>query len=52
MYSLAQRLLRVESEADKQEFVRGIANLEADAGKKRVLVGLVSGALLAKVLKK
>ena len=52
MYSLAQRLLRVESEADKDEFVRGVANLEKDAGKKRVLVGLVSGALLAKVLKK
>lgn len=53
MYSLAQRLLRVESEADKKEFVRGIANLESDTGSsKRVLIGLVSGALLAKVLKK
>lgn len=51
MYSLAKRLLRVESEADKEEFLRGIANLD-DAGKKRILVGLVSGAILAKVLKK
>lgn len=52
MYSLAQRLLRVQSEADKKEFVRGVANLDPDAGKKRVLIGLISGALLAKVLKK
>lgn len=52
MYSLAQRLLRVESEADKEEFVRGVAGLDPDAGKKKVLVGLISGVLLAKVLKK
>lgn len=52
MYSLAQRLLRAESEADKEEFVRGLAGLEPEAGKKKVIAGLVSGFLLAKVLKK
>lgn len=51
MYAVAKRLLRVQSEADKKEFVRGAASLDPDAGKK-MLIGLVSGAILAKVLKK
>lgn len=47
MIFLAQRLIRAETEADKQEFVRGIAGLDKDAGKKKVLTGLIAGYLLS-----
>ena len=52
MFILAQRLLRLETEADKEEFLCGVAGLDKDAWKKNVLAGIISGALLAKVTKK
>ena len=52
MYSLAQRLLRLETEADKEEFLRGVAGLDKDAGKRKIIAGIVSGTLLAKATRR
>jgi hypothetical protein len=51
MIYLAQRLLREETDADKQEFVRGVANLNKDGGK-RIIAGLVTGYIISKWLDK
>lgn len=51
MIYLAQRLLRQETDADKQEFIRGVSNLNKDGGK-RVIAGLVTGYIIAKWLDK
>jgi hypothetical protein len=51
MIALIQRLNRAETQADKEEFVRGLANLKDT--KKPLLVGLVAGYLLTnRILKK
>ncbi len=50
MISLINRLNRAESQADKEEFVRGLANLKDT--KKPLLVGLVAGYLLSNRLGK
>jgi len=47
MYIFAKRLLSAETQADKQEFVRGVAGLDKDAGKNKVLAGIIAGNLLA-----
>lgn len=52
MYILAQRLIRLETEADRKEFLCGVAGLDNDGGKKKFLAGIISGALLAKATKK
>jgi hypothetical protein len=52
MFILAQRLIRLETEADKEEFLCGVAGLDKEAGRKKVLAGIISGALLAKATKK
>jgi hypothetical protein len=52
MFILAQRLARLETEADKKEFLCGVAGLDYEAGKKKVLAGIISGVLLAKATKK
>lgn len=50
MISLVNRLNRAETQADKEEFVRGLANLKDT--KKPLLVGLVAGYLLTNRLGK
>lgn len=52
MIFLANKLLRAETDADREEFVRGLAGLDKQAGKKKVLTGLVAGYLISKALKK
>ena len=52
MYSIAQRLLRAETEADKEEFVRGLAGLDKNAGKKKIITGIVAGYLISKAVRK
>lgn len=52
MIYLANRLLREETDADKIEFVRGLAGLDKDAGKKKVIAGIVAGYLISKALRK
>jgi hypothetical protein len=51
MIFLVNRLNRAESEADREEFVRGIANLNKD-GNRKIAVGFVAGYLLSKALRK
>jgi hypothetical protein len=47
MNFLVQRLARLETTADKEEFVRGVAGLEKDAGKKKFLTGIIAGYLIS-----
>jgi hypothetical protein len=51
MIFLANRLLSKETEADKTEFVRGLAGLDKN-GNKKVVAGLVAGYLISKAIKK
>ena len=46
MIYLAQRLAREETDADKQEFIRGAVGLN-QGGEKKVLAGFVAGYLLS-----
>ena len=41
------RLLRAETSADKEEFVRGVAGLDKNPSTKRILIGILAGTLLA-----
>jgi hypothetical protein len=50
MINLAQRLSREETDADKQEFARGLASLDQNGGKK-VVLGFAAGFLLSKWLR-
>jgi hypothetical protein len=50
MINLANRLAREETDADKQEFVRGLASLNQNGGKKIVL-GFAAGYLLTNWLR-
>jgi hypothetical protein len=52
MIFLVNRLNRAESEPDREEFVRGVANLTPESGKRKVAVGFVAGYLLSKALRK
>jgi hypothetical protein len=52
MIFLANKLAREETDADKIEFVRGLVGLDKNAGKKKVLTGLVAGYLISKAIKK
>ena len=45
MINLANRLAREETDADKQEFVRGLASLDQNGGK-RIVIGCAAGDLL------
>lgn len=47
MYIFAKRLLAAETQADKEEFVRGVAGLDKNAGRNKVLAGIIAGNLLA-----
>lgn len=49
MIYLAKRLSEQETDADKQEFVRGIVNLDKNGGRK-VVGGVVVGYMLSKWL--
>jgi hypothetical protein len=51
MIFLANKLSRQETEADKVEFVRGLAGLDKN-GNKKVVAGLVAGYLISKAIKK
>ena len=52
MIYFSKRLAAEETDADKQEFVRGAAGLTPTSGEKKVLVGVVAGFLLSKALRK
>jgi len=53
MIFFAQKMARLETDADKVEFVRGMSNLnDPKKAKKAVLTGLVAGYLLSNRLKK
>jgi hypothetical protein len=52
MINLAQRLANQETDADRIEFIRGAANLNAKSADKKIVFGAITGLLLAKVLKK
>lgn len=53
MIFFAQKMARLETDADKIEFVRGMSNLnDPKKVKKTVLTGLVAGYLLTNKLKK
>jgi hypothetical protein len=51
MIFLVNRLNRAESEADKEEFIRGLTNLK-QGGEKKAAAALVAGYLLSKALRK
>jgi hypothetical protein len=50
MINLANRLAREETDADKQEFVRGVASLNQN-GEKKLVIGFAAGYLLSKWLR-
>ena len=52
MIYLAKKLAAQETDADRIEFVRGAANLNAKSADKKIVFGAITGLLLAKVLKK
>lgn len=52
MILLAKKLLAQETDADKTEFVRGMMGLDPAGGRKKALVGVVAGYLLASKLRK
>ena len=52
MIYLAKRLSQYETDADKEEFIRGAVGLTPQAGERKVIAGFVAGFLLSKVLRK
>jgi len=53
MINIANRLAREETNADRTEFIRGVAGLDpANKGAKKAAIGFVAGYLLAKKLRK
>ena len=50
MIYLAKRLAQQETDADREEFIRGVAGLDKN-GTKKVVGGLVTGYMLANWLK-
>ena len=52
MIYLVKRLNRAESEPDREEFVRGVANLTPEKGKRKAAVGFIAGYMLSKALRK
>jgi hypothetical protein len=50
MIYLAQKLAAQETDADRIEFIRGAANLNAKSAEKKIVFGAITGLLLAKVL--
>jgi len=52
MINLARKLMQAETDADKQEFVRGLIGATPEKGKKAAVVGFVSGYLLSSKLGK
>jgi hypothetical protein len=50
MINLANRLAREETDADKQEFVHGLASLNQNGGKK-IVIGFAAGYLLSNWLR-
>jgi hypothetical protein len=51
MIFLVNRLNRAETEADKEEFVRGIVGLNK-GGERKAAAGFIAGYLLSKALRK
>jgi len=51
MINLAKKLAAQETDADRVEFVRGVANLNPKSGEKKIAFGAVTGLLLSKWLK-
>jgi len=52
MIYLAKKLAAQETDADRIEFIRGAANLNAKSAEKKVVLGAITGVLLSKVLNK
>ncbi len=52
MILLAKKMLQQETDADKKEFVRGMIGLTPEHGRKKALVGLVAGYVLANKVRK
>lgn len=52
MIDLVNRLNRYETEADKEEFVKGVVGLTPAKGKKAAAIGFVAGYLISKKLSK
>ena len=52
MILLAKRLYQAQSDADREEFVRGITAFDDKKGKKQFLAGLVAGYVLTAKAKK
>lgn len=52
MINLARKLMQAETDADKQEFVRGLVGATPEKGKKAAVVGFVAGYLLSSKLGK
>jgi len=50
MIALVNRLNRYETDADKEEFVKGAVGLTPAKGKKAAVVGFAAGYLLSKKL--
>jgi hypothetical protein len=51
MIFLVNRLNRAETDADKEEFVRGVVGLKK-GGEKKAAVGFIAGYLVSKALRK
>jgi len=52
MILLAKRLYQAQSDADREEFVRGLTAFDDKKGKKRFLAGFVAGYVLTAAVKK
>lgn len=52
MINLARKLLQAETDADKEEFVRGLTGATPEKGRKATAVGFVAGYLLSSKIRK
>jgi hypothetical protein len=51
MIYIAQRLLRAETEADKEAFVKGLVSLDTKGAEMKFAAGFIAGSLLSKLRK-
>ena len=52
MILLAKKLYGAQTQADREEFVRGLTQFDSKPGKKNFLVGVVAGYVLTAKAKK
>lgn len=52
MINLVNRLNRYETDADKQEFVKGAMGLDPKSAERKVIAGAVAGYFISKALRK